>query len=37
MQTGLIERPMTIEDIVNLIPVPAPNKRGPYKKKEINK
>lgn len=34
MQAGLTKRPMTIEDIVNLAPIEAPNKRGTYKKKE---
>lgn len=36
MEAKLTKKPMTIEDIVNLIPVEAPKKRGPYKKKENN-
>jgi IS1 family transposase len=33
MQAGLTKRVMTLEDIVNLVPVEAPKKRGNYKKK----
>lgn len=33
MQAGLIKKPMTLEDIVNLVPVEAPKKRGSYNKK----
>jgi IS1 family transposase len=32
MQSGLMKKPMTIEDIVNLVVVEAPKKRGSYKK-----
>ena len=32
MQAGLMKKPMTIEDIVNLAPIEAPKKRGSYKK-----
>lgn len=32
MQAGLIKKPMTIEDIVKLVPVEAPKTRGSYKK-----
>ncbi|MGL6269734.1 MAG: IS1 family transposase, partial [Chitinophagaceae bacterium] len=32
MQAGLMKKPMTIEDIVTLVPVEAPKKRGSYKK-----
>lgn len=35
MAAGLTKRFMTIEDIVNLVPMEAPKKRGNYKKKEI--
>jgi IS1 family transposase len=31
MQAGLMKKPMTIADIVNLIPVETPKKRGSYK------
>lgn len=34
MQAGLTKKPMTIEDIVNLVIEEAPKKRGSYKKKE---
>ena len=34
MQVGLIKRLMSIEDIVNLVEVEAPKKRGSYKKQE---
>lgn len=34
MQAGLAKRVMTLEDIVNLVPVEAPKKRGNYKKKD---
>ena len=34
MQAGLMKKPMTIEDIANLIPIEAPKKRGSYAKKE---
>lgn len=33
MQAGLMKKPMTIEDIVNLIPAPIAKKRGNYKKR----
>jgi hypothetical protein len=33
MQAGLTKRVMSIEDIVNLVPIEAPKKRGSYKKK----
>jgi hypothetical protein len=33
MEAGLIKRFMSIEDIVNLVVVAAPKKRGQYKKK----
>lgn len=33
MQAGLTKKPMSIEDIANLAPIEAPNKRGSYKKK----
>ena len=32
MQAGLTKRVMSIEDIVNLVPVDVPRKRGNYKK-----
>ena len=35
MQAGLMKKPMTIEDIVNLVVVEAPKKRGSYKKAAI--
>lgn len=34
MQAGLKKKPMTLEDIVNLVPEPELKKRGSYKKKE---
>ena len=34
MQAGLIKKPVTIEDIANLVQIEAPKKRGNYKKKE---
>jgi IS1 family transposase len=34
MQAGLTKRVMTIEDIINLIPVPTAKKRGNYNKKD---
>ena len=34
MQAGLTKKPMTIEDIANLVPEPVAQKRGVYKKKE---
>jgi hypothetical protein len=34
MAAGLTKGFMSIEDIVNLVPVEAPMKRGAYKKKE---
>ena len=34
MQAGLTKKPMTIEDIVNLIAEPELKKRGSYKKKQ---
>ena len=37
MQAGLIKRLMTIEDIVNLVEIEAPKKRGVYKKTVRNK
>jgi len=37
MAAGLTKRFMSVEDIVNLVPVAAPKKRGAYKKKEIEK
>lgn len=33
MQAGLTKKPMSVEEIVKLIPEAAPKKRGPYKKK----
>jgi len=33
MQAGLMKKPMTIEDIANLVSIEAPKKRGSYKKK----
>lgn len=33
MQAGLMKKPMTLEDIANLVAIEAPKKRGPYKKK----
>ncbi len=35
MQAGLTNRVMSIEDIVNLIPIEAPKKAGIYKKREV--
>ena len=35
MQAGLTKKPMTIEDIVKLVPEPVQGKRGQYKKKEL--
>jgi IS1 family transposase len=37
MEAKLATKPMKIEDIVNLIPVEEPKKRGPYKKKDAIK
>lgn len=34
MEAKLTKKPMTIEDIVNLIPAPAAVKRGPYKPRQ---
>ena len=34
MQAGLMKKPMTLEDIANLVPEPVAQKRGNYKKKE---
>ncbi len=34
MEAKLMPKPMKIEDIVNLIQVEEPKKRGSYKKKE---
>lgn len=36
MEAKLIKKPMTIEDICNLIPLPTSYKRGPYKRKVKN-
>ncbi|MBL7740331.1 MAG: DDE-type integrase/transposase/recombinase [Chitinophagaceae bacterium] len=36
MQAGLAKKPMTIEDIANLVPIDAPKKRGAYNKKKNN-
>jgi len=33
MQAGLTKKPMTLEDIANLVVIEAPKKRGAYKKK----
>jgi len=33
MQAGLMKKPMTIEDIANLVNIEAPKKRGRYKKR----
>ena len=33
MQAGLMKKPMTIEDIANLVPESIAQKRGSYKKK----
>jgi hypothetical protein len=35
--SGLNEKPMTIEDIANLVVVEAPKKRGTYKSRLANK
>jgi IS1 family transposase len=35
MQAGLTKKPMTIEDVVNLVPEPIAGKRGSYKKREL--
>lgn len=35
MEAKLVKKPMTIEDIVSLIPAAAPAKRGPYKPRKI--
>jgi hypothetical protein len=37
MQAGLTKKPMTIEDIGNLIVIEAPKKRGSYKKITVDK
>ena len=34
MEAKLTKKPMTIEDIVNLVPVEAPKKTGKYKTKK---
>jgi IS1 family transposase len=34
MQAGLMKKPMTLADIVNLVPEDKPKKRGSYKKRE---
>jgi hypothetical protein len=34
MQAGLTKRGMTLEDIVNLVPVGMPKKKGNYKTRE---
>lgn len=34
MQAGLTKKPMTIEDIANLVAIEAPKKRGSYKRRE---
>ena len=36
MQAGLMKKPMTIEDIANLVSIEAPMKRGSYKKRVNN-
>ena len=36
MQAGLMKKPMTIEDIANLVLVEVPKKRGTYIKREKN-
>jgi hypothetical protein len=33
MKAGIAEYPMTIEDIVEMLPLPVAKKRGPYKKR----
>ena len=33
MQAGLMKKPMTIEDIANLVEVEMPKKRSAYKKR----
>jgi IS1 family transposase len=35
MQAGLTKKPMTIEDIANLVTIEAPKSRGTYKKRRI--
>lgn len=35
MQAGLTKKPMTIEDVVKLVPEIIPGKRGAYKKREL--
>jgi hypothetical protein len=35
MQAGLTKKPMSIEDISNLVVVEAPKKRGSYKKTSV--
>jgi hypothetical protein len=35
MQAGLTKKPMTIEEIVKLVPEPIMRKRGNYKKREL--
>lgn len=37
MQAGLMKKPMTIEDIANLVTIEAPKTRGNYKKRENTK
>jgi hypothetical protein len=37
MQAGLMKKPMTIEDIANLIQIETPKKRGSYKKMRESK
>jgi hypothetical protein len=37
MQAGLMKKPLTIEDIANLVVHEAPKKRGSYKKITHNK
>jgi hypothetical protein len=37
MKVGLMKKPMTIEDIANLVVYEAPKKRGSYKKIIHNK
>ncbi|MGC3968193.1 MAG: hypothetical protein QM775_12730 [Pirellulales bacterium] len=33
MKAGIASMPMTIEDIVEMLPLPVAKKRGPYKKR----
>jgi hypothetical protein len=33
MKAGIAEYPMQIMDIVEMLPIPTPKKRGPYKKR----